>query len=72
MIENLVASGSHFDEATYQIGGQACDVCPTKASPLVYVKNPNYILGGNWQRVDKPGYYENTDQYIVYQYLLSY
>jgi len=72
VIENLVNSGIAFDEATYQIGGQTCDSCPANASPLLYVKNPNHILGGNWQRVDKPGYYENTDRYLIYQYLLSY
>lgn len=71
MVEKLLSSGVRFDEAIYQEGGKACDVCPSTASPLLFLKNPSGLGGGNWLQVAKPGFYENTERYPVYQYLLK-
>ncbi len=71
-LKQMVSSGVRFDEAIYQEGGQACDVCPTNATPLLFLKNPSHLSGRNWTQVAKPGFYENTTFYPIYQYLLRY
>ena len=72
VVEQLVAAGVKFDEAIYQQGGRSCDVCPSSASPLLFLKNPSYLFDNQWAQVAKPGFYENSDRYLIYQYLLQY